>query len=143
LPSEQFEVPYVVIVTGSSPRRMLAGLTEHAFLDDSASATLTWSTTSPTCWALHQHGRMYRIHDLQGRAAPRKWRTMMMEAETCLAKAVPPQGSLRHIGDYTLFWTERLSGGRQTAEELGAARIISSTTASREALVLYIASTFR
>jgi hypothetical protein len=86
-------------------RRMLAGLTEHAFLDelgigdpplvDYISAMLT---------RFINMDEMYQLHDLQGRRLE-EVADMMMEAESLPAQGRTRREIYRHIGDYTLFWT--------------------------------------
>src|SRR5882724_1162891 len=86
-------------------RRMLAGLTEHAFLDelgigdpplvDYISAMLS---------RFINMDEMYQLHDLQGRRLE-EVADMMMEAESLPAQGRTRREIYRHIGDYTLFWT--------------------------------------
>ncbi len=110
---------------------MLAGLTEHAFLDelgigdpplvDYISAMLS---------RFINMDEMYQLHDLQGRRLE-EVADMMMEAE-----ALPTQGRTRreiyrHIGDFTLFWTGVYPEAVKRAYAVLSARIISSITASK------------
>jgi hypothetical protein len=86
-------------------RRMLAGLTEHAFLAELgiADPALVDYLSSMLSRFVHMDD-MYRFHDLHGRRLE-EVADMMLEAE-----AFPPEGRTRreiyrHIGDFTLFWT--------------------------------------
>jgi hypothetical protein len=86
-------------------RRVLAGLTEHAFLDELGIGDPPLVDYLSTLLSRFIHtDEIYRLHDVQGRRLE-EVAEMMLEAEE-----FPPEGRTRreiyrHIGDYTLFWT--------------------------------------
>jgi hypothetical protein len=86
-------------------RRMLAGLTEHAFLDElGIGDPHLVDYISDMLGRFINMDEMYQLHDVKGRRLE-EVAEMMMEAE-----ALPPEGRTRrevyrHIGDFTLFWT--------------------------------------
>jgi hypothetical protein len=84
---------------------MLAGLTEHAFLDELGIGDphLVDYISDMLGRFINMDG-MYRIHDLQGRRLE-EVADMMMEAEAMPAQGRTRREVYRHIGDYTLFWT--------------------------------------
>jgi hypothetical protein len=84
---------------------MLAGITEHAFLDELGIGDphLVDYISDMLGRFIHMD-EMYHLHDVKGRRLE-EVAEMMMEAES-----LPPEGRTRrevyrHIGDFTLFWT--------------------------------------
>jgi hypothetical protein len=86
-------------------RRMLAGLTEHAFLDElGIGDPHLVDYISDMLGRFINMDEMYHLHDVQGRRLE-EVADMMMEAEALPAQGRTRREVYRHIGDFTLFWT--------------------------------------